>query len=139
MLPLSPISILRIICNHWCKVYKSYPCCFGCGYFSDRVSHASRCPRFMEVFFSTCCVPYPGIKFEDIVLLHGAWIGQSVHRARFMLIASHICFLCFNACRHGIHFSPRLVLHKLYSYTRKHTKAAIFIRRFKYYERDALG
>ena len=135
------LSHFRIICNHWCTFSrfgkKDHPCCFGCGFHSDLVSHTVVCPKFLKLFFGTCRIPYHSIEFRDLVLLRGPWIGQSLHRVRFILLASHICFLCFHACRHGSHFSSRLVLHKLYGYTRKHTKAAMFIRHFRYHERIA--
>jgi len=134
-----PLSHLRAICNHWCTFsrfgQKCHPCCFGCGFESDRISHTTACPRFLEVFFGICGIHFDLLEFSDIMLLRGSWIAHSIHRAKFILLATHICFLCHNACRHGSHFSSRLVLHKLYTYTRTHSKTALFIKHFKFYER----
>ena len=124
---------------HWCTFSrfgnKDHPCVFGCGFPADRISHTAACPKFLEVFFGVCGVDTAHIDFDELALLSGAWIGSSVHRARFILLATHICFLCFHTCRHGTLFSARLVLHKLALYTRRHAKTALFVRHFKYYER----
>ena len=135
----APLSHLRAICNHWCTFSrfgnKDHPCVFGCGFQADRISHTAACPRFLEVFFGVCGVDTAHIDFDELALLSGAWIWSSVHRARFILLATHICFLCFHTCRHGTLFSARLVLHKLALYTRRHAKTALLVRHFKYYER----
>ncbi len=136
-----PLTHLRAICNHWCTHSrfgkKDHPCCFGCGFPTDRISHTVACPKFLEVFFVTCGINFVQIDFHDLVLLCGSWIGHSVHRARFILLATHICFLCYHSCKHGACFSARLVLHKLATYTRRHKKTAEFLRHFKYFERNA--
>lgn len=136
------LSHLRAICNHWCTYSrfgnKDHPCCFGCGYHTDQIAHTVACPKFWEVFFVTCGIAYQRIEFEEIALLHGPWIGESAHRARFVFLACHICFLSYHSCKHGAHFSSRLVLHKLYTYTRNHPKTAKFLRQLKYFERRAL-
>ena len=130
------MSHFRAICNHWCTHSrfgdKTHPCCFRCGVQSDRVSHVIACSRFLEMFFGICGIIHPALSFEDIILLDGPWIAASKHRALFILLATHICFLSFHACRHGAHFCSRLVLHKLHSYTRTHIKAASFLRHLMY-------
>ena len=133
------LSHFRAICNHWCTHsrfgVKTHPCCFNCGASSDRVSHTVACERFLEFFFGICGIAYPTLQFEEIILLNGPWISISVHRARFVLLATHICFLTYHACRHGTHFTSRLITHKLYTYTRTHIKTASFLRHFKHFER----
>ena len=133
------LSHLRAICNHWCTHssfgHKNHLCCFGCGFESDRVSHTVACPKFLEIFFGVCGIQYHPIEFEDIILLRGSWISLSAHRARFILLAVHICFLCYHACRHHTHLSSRLITHNLYTYTHTHIKTASFLRHFKYFER----
>ena len=133
------LSHFRAICNHWCTHSrfgaKSHPCYFHCGAASDRVSHVIACPRFLEIFFGICGIVYSPLEFEDIILLSGSWISASAPRSRFILLATHICFLTYHACRHGSHFSSRLITHKLYTYTRTHVKSASFLRHFKYFER----
>ena len=133
-----PLSHIRAICNHWCTYsrfgHKDHPCCFGCGHGSDNIKHVIACPKFVEVFFGVCGIPSQHLEFDDIIFLNGDWIGSSSFRIKFVLLATHICFLCYNACRHGMHFSARLALHKLYTYTRKHHKTAVFLRHFKYFE-----
>ena len=133
------MSHFRAICNHWCTRSrfgdKSHPCCFRCGVAFDRVSHVIACSRFLEIFFGICGIAHPALTFEEIILLDGPWIAQSKHRAYFILLATHICFLSFHACRHGAHFCSRLVTHKLYTYTRTHARAASFLRHLKHFER----
>ena len=137
-----PLTHLRAVCNAWCTNSrfgrKDQSCLFGCGFQSDRVSHTAVCPKFLEMFFNTCGIRFETIDFEDLALLCGPWIDHSSHRAKFVILATHICFLCFNSCRHGVPLSRRLILHKLYTYTRNHTKAASFVRHFKYFEQRAL-
>ena len=69
------LSHFRIICNHWCTFSrfgkKDHPCCFGCGFHSDLVSHTVVCPKFLKLFFGTCRIPYHSIEFRDLVLLRG--------------------------------------------------------------------
>ena len=92
----------------------------------------------MQVFFGVCGIQFEPLEFEDFVLLCGPWIGQSQSRARFILLATHVCFLCYHSCKHGALFSSRLVLHKLANYTRRHARTASFVRHFKHSERNTL-
>ena len=128
--------------NHWCTFSrfgnKDHPCCFGCGHNTDRIAHTLACPKFLDVFFGTCGIERVDIEFEEIAMLHGPWVGSCSQRAKFLILASHVCFLSYHACKHGTPFSARLVLHKLYHYTRRHYKTANFVRHFKYKERYRL-
>ena len=134
------LSHLRAICNHWCTYSrfgnKEHHCCFGCGFPNDKISHTLACPKFLEMFFRTCGIQFFSLDFCDIALLCGPWISSSVLRMRFALVASHVCFLCYHSCKHGSHLSDRLVLHKLFTYTRRHPKTAKFLRHLKYAERN---
>ena len=115
---------------------KTQRTCFGGGFPNDRISHTLACPKFLEMFFRTCGIQFFSLDFCDIALLCGPWISSSVLRMRFALVASHVCFLCYHSCKHGSHLSDRLVLHKLFTYSRRHPKTAKFLRHLKYAERN---
>ena len=134
-----PLSHLRALCNHWCTYSrfgnKTHPCCFGCGSPTDQIAHTLACPKFYNVFFGILGTLCPELAFDQVALLSGDWFDHSIHRARVILLATHICFLCYHSCKHGALFCSRLVLQKLYTYTRRHHKTATFVRHFKYHER----
>ena len=137
-----PLSHLRAVCNHWCTFSrfgnKKHGCLFGCGSDTDRVSHTICCPKFWVIFCGVCDINSISPSLENIFLLNGPCFGYSFDCSVFAILASHVCFLCFNACRHGLPFNRRLVLHKLYSFTRTHCNAAKFLRHLKIRNRSLI-
>ena len=129
------LTHLRAIGNHWCTYsrfgIKRHTCLFGCGFESDRIAHTLFCHHFLLVFFEACGLVAPVLTLENAFLLTGEWFESSHDHACFGLLASHLCFLCFNACKHGMAFNRRLVIHKLADYCRNHLLAAKFIKSFR--------
>ena len=128
---------LRAVTNHWCTSsrfgVKKRPCLFGCGFESDRISHTVCCPLFWDIFCGLCGFANHDIDLTTILLLRSEGISGIHDHCNFLLLGIHICFLCYNACRYGLTISRRIVLHKLFGYTRSHHCAAVFVRRLRHH------
>ena len=118
---------LRTVCNHWCTHsrfgVKDRQCLFGCGHFTDQIAHSCTCPAFWHLFCSIFAFESPPICVNTVLLLQSDWISNDFDRICFVKLGLHTCFLAYNSCRHGVPLSRRLVLNKLYTYTRTHMKA----------------
>ena len=135
------LTHLRTVCNHWCTHsrfgVKRHLCLFGCGHHTDQVAHSSSCPAFWRILCGIVGFDMPLIDIDAIHLLHSSWIGSSNDIRAFVLLGTHICFITYNSCRHGMPISRRLVTHNLYNYTRTHYKVTKLLRRVRYHMRNA--
>ena len=126
---------VRAIGNHWCTNSrfgsKKVPCLFRCGYESDRLAHTIACHAFWDIYFGIFHLTNPGIDLHCALLFESEWIGTCSDRCRFIMLGIHVCFLAFNAVRHGQLMSRRLVTHKLHGYIKTHPGARSFIRTFR--------
>ena len=128
------LSHIRALCNHWCTSsrFGRHPthCHFGCGHNTDRISHTICCLKFWQLFAGVCKV-CDFVMEEDSVLLPSILAPVDHTLAHFILLGSHICFLCFNHCRYHGSLNARSVAHHLSIYTRSHQQAALFVARLR--------
>ena len=123
---------IRAISNHWCTRSrfgsKFKGCVFSCGNETDNIKHTCVCGNFWSSFFKVADItPFP-ISLERIVVFSHNSILINDNEIYTILIGLHICFLCFNACRHGKSLSDRLIQHHLSHFMRLHHKASAVLR-----------
>jgi len=129
------LTHLRAICNHWCTASrfgnKRHACQFGCGHHTDQLAHSICCPKFWHIF--RCILHSPDFPFEpeNILLLSDGSTIDDKDRCNITLLGTHICFLCFNYCRHNGPLTRRVVLHHLYHFSKTHSKVRLLVRRFR--------
>ena len=125
---------LRVICNHWCTKsrfgHKNSPCVFGCGHCNDRISHVAICPTFWNLFLSHIGHPPTTPSVENVFLLSENGIALDEDSSLLLIVGIHICFLCFNSCRHGLSLDSRMIAHFVSHVSRKHLGISRFLRPF---------
>jgi len=123
---------IRTISNHWCTRSrfgaKNRGCLFSCGHETDAIKHTCICGSFWETFFRVAHIPSFPVNLKKVILFSGASSPISDREFRALIIGLHICFLCFNACRHGQRLSDRLVQHHLSHFMRRHHFTATMLR-----------
>jgi len=134
------LTHLRTVCNHWCTHSrfgnKTRSCLFGCGHPNDQVAHSASCDAFWRIYCGIFNFRSPSFCKHSVLLFQSDWIRDDIDRICFILLGLHTCFLAYNACRHGQPLSRRLVVHKLYGYTRTHNKVTRLLRRLRCILRD---
>ena len=123
---------IRSISNHWCTRSRfgaqSQGCLFSCGHDTDSIKHTCICSSYWSAFFRVARIPIISINIEKVIVFSHNSTPICHSEFRSILIGLHICFLCFNSCRHGQKFSDRMVQHHLSHYMRRHTKASALLR-----------
>ena len=123
---------IRTISNHWCTKSrfqcKNQACAFACGHQTDNIRHSCACASFWAAFFRVACIAPFSISLSKIIVFCEDSVPINDHELHTILIGLHTCFLCFNACRHGMAFSDRLVQHHLSHFMRQHHRASIMLR-----------
>ena len=124
-------SHIRTISNQWCTRSrfgaKNRGCHFGCGHETDALKHSCICSAYWESFFRVARIPVFRISIEKVLIFSSDSVPISQVEFQSILIGLHICFLCFNSCRHGQVLSDRLIQHHLSHFMRKHGKAATML------------
>ena len=123
---------IRTISNHWCTRSRfgaqSRGCLFACSHETDSIKHTCICASYWNAFFRVARIPNIPISIEKVILFSHDSAPINDDDFRSVLIGLHICFLCFNSCRHGQEFSDRLIQHHLSHFMRRHTKASVLLR-----------
>ena len=125
-------SHIRTISNHWCTKSrfqcKNKGCVFSCGNITDNIKHTCICASFWSAFFKVSGIPPFPISLEKVAIFSQDSSLICDSELHTILIGLHICFLCFNACKHGKFLSERLIQHHLSHFMRQHHKAAVVLR-----------
>ena len=87
------------------------------------------CPSFWDLFLGQVGYDGPLPDASCVLLLTYGNCELSCDIADLIFIGLHICFLCFNACRHGQILSERLVRHYTSHFSRTHFSVSRFLRR----------
>ena len=122
---------IRTISNHWCTRSrfgaKNLGCLFSCGHETDAIKHTCICNSFWQAFFRVARIPPFLITLNRVTLFSDDLCPMDDHEFRSLIIGLHICFLCFNSCRHGQSLSDRLVEHHLSHFMRRHHLASAML------------
>jgi hypothetical protein len=122
---------VRTISNHWCTRSRfgaiQRGCVFSCGHETDSLKHTCICATYWAAFFRVARIPPFTMNIEKIILFSNDSIPICEVEFRSIIIGLHIGFLCFNACRHGQHFSDRLVQHHISHFMRRHNLASTML------------
>ena len=125
-------TLIRAISNHWCTRSrfgaKRQGCLFSCSHETDSIKHTCICASYWNAFFRAARIPNIPISIEKVVLFSHDSAHINDDDFRSILIGLHICFLCFNSCRHRQKFSDRLIQHHLSHFMRHHKKASALLR-----------
>ena len=128
---------IRTISNHWCTRSrfgaKNQGCLFSCGHETDSIKHTCICDSYWAAFFRVAHIGSFSINLEKVILFSEGPDPICESEFRSIIIGLHICFLCFNACRHGQRLSDRLVQHHLSHFMRCHSLAATMLRSLQYH------
>ena len=124
-------SHIRTISNQWCTRSrfgaKSSGCQFGCGHETDALKHSCICSVYWDSFFRVARIPVSRISIEKVLIFSSDSTPICKDEFQSILIGLHICFPCFNSCRHGQTLSDRLIQHNLSHFMRKHSRAATML------------
>ena len=108
-------SHVRVILNQWCtsRRFGTTPkgCPFLCGHVTDEIEHCVICPKAQYLIHSHFQIKHIIFTLEDIVLFRMNSNSMSSDNVKYCLCYTHICYLLYNACRHGKTMNSRLVTH----------------------------
>ena len=125
------LTHIRTISNHWCTRSrfgaKCRGCLFSCSHETDSIKHTCICASYWSAFFRVARIPSISISIEKVLLFSHDSIPISHCDFHSILIGLHICFLCFNSCRHGQDFSDRMNQHHLSHFMRHHSRASALL------------
>ena len=119
---------IRAISNHWCTRSrfgaKNQGCIFICGHETDAIRHTCVCKKYWDAFFRVSRIAPFTIDLKKIMIFSDGSNSVCNYELHSIFIGLHICFLCFNSCRHGHSLSDRLIQHHLSHFMRQHHKVA---------------
>ena len=109
-------SHIQLVLNQWCSRRRfggePRPCLFDCGHHSDALEHSIVCPCFQRLFHDWHGLHDLSLTLDQILLLSYGSDGDIPRMDHYVLAYVHVCFACFNACRHGDTLTRRMVIHR---------------------------
>ena len=86
-------------------------CPFRCGHGNDKLAHIACCNAFWHCFCSTLGTANFCLGLDDALLMRNDQFDLADDASLIFLLGLHVCFLTFNALRHGAQFSPAHIRH----------------------------
>ena len=105
------LAHLRALLNQWSSThrYGKEGVCWFCGKCQDKLEHILVCPKVHKNIALAMNQRSLRPSIETLLFFKHQGIDVSLPLIRFCMIWLCVAFNCHNACRHGSHFSLRLV------------------------------